>query len=173
MTQTFIDTIIVVTFTGLVIITTGVWEQGSDFAATMTGDAFSHGLPGNWGHYVVTIGLVLFAYSTILGWAYYGERCMERLFGRRAVMPYRVVFSIVVYIGCTVPLAVVWNFADVMNGLMAIPNLIGLLVLSGLIYRETKYYLDNDPQLRAGKAQIDAFMAGHPGGIDTYESTGR
>lgn len=173
MSQTFIDTIIVVTFTGLVIITTGVWEQGSEFAATMTGDAFSHGLPGQWGHYIVTIGLVLFAYSTILGWAYYGERCLERLFGRVAVMPYRVVFSIVVYIGCTVPLAVVWNFADVMNGLMAIPNLIGLLVLSGLIYRETKHYLDHDPQLRAGKAQIDAFMEGRPGGIDTYESTGR
>ena len=72
-------------------------------------------------------------------------------------MPYRVVFSIVVYIGCTVPLAVVWNFADVMNGLMAIPNLIGLLVLSGLIVRETRHYLDNDPGLTATASQVKEF----------------
>lgn len=172
MTQTFIDTIIVVTFTGLVLICTGVWEQGADFAATMTGDAFSQGLPGEWGHVVVTVGLVLFAYSTILGWAYYGERCMERLFGRPAVMPYRVVFSVVVFVGATVPLAVVWNFADVMNGLMALPNLLGLLLLSGLIVRETKHYLDHDPQLRADRRQVDDFMEGHPGAIDSYERTG-
>ena len=168
MTQTFIDTIIVVSFTGLVIVTTGVWDRGEEFAATMTGDAFTYGLPGQWGHLVVTVGLILFAYSTILGWAYYGERCMERLFGRGAVMPYRVVFSVVVFIGSTVPLAIVWSFADVMNGLMALPNLLGLLILSGLIVRETKHYLRNDPQLRAGKAQIDGFMEGHPGGIDSY-----
>jgi alanine or glycine:cation symporter, AGCS family len=172
MTQTFIDTIIVVTCTGLVLITTGVWEQGADFAATMTGDAFSQGLPGQWGHYVVTIGLVMFAYSTILGWAYYGERCMERLFGRPAVMPYRVVFSLVVFVGCTVPLAVVWNFADVMNGLMALPNLLGLLLLSGLVVRETRHYLDHDPKLRADRRQVDAFMEGRPGAIDSYERTG-
>ncbi|MCJ8505315.1 sodium:alanine symporter family protein [Kocuria flava] len=173
MTQTFIDTLVVVSFTGLVLITTGVWERGADFAATMTGDAFSSGLPGQWGHYIVTVGLVMFAYSTILGWAYYGERCMERLFGRPAVMPYRVVFSLVVFVGCTVPLAVVWNFADVMNGLMAIPNLIGLLLLSGLIARETKHYLDNDPKLHADRKQVEAFMEGHPGAIDSYERTGR
>ncbi|WP_298591613.1 sodium:alanine symporter family protein [uncultured Kocuria sp.] len=172
MTQTFIDTIIVVSFTGLVLITTGVWEQGADFAATMTGDAFSQGLPGEWGHVVVTVGLVLFAYSTILGWAYYGERCMERLFGRPAVMPYRVVFSLVVFVGATVPLAVVWNFADVMNGLMALPNLLGLLILSGLIVRETKHYLDHDPKLRADRRQVEGFMEGHPGAIDSYEHTG-
>ncbi|MEX5297923.1 sodium:alanine symporter family protein [Kocuria sp. CPCC 205292] len=172
MTQTFIDTIIVVSFTGLVLITTGVWEQGADFAATMTGDAFSQGLPGEWGHVVVTVGLVLFAYSTILGWAYYGERCMERLFGRPAVMPYRVVFSLVVFVGATVPLAVVWNFADVMNGLMALPNLLGLLILSGLIVRETKHYLDHDPTLRADRRTIEGFMEGRPGAIDSYERTG-
>ncbi|MDR2998348.1 MAG: sodium:alanine symporter family protein [Microbacterium sp.] len=165
MTQTFIDTIIVVTCTGLVIITTGVWkmtdpETGEQIsAALMTGEAFSHGLPGEWGHYIVTIGLVMFAGSTILGWSYYGERCIERLMGRRAVMPFRVIFSLVVFIGCTVQLGVVWAFSDVMNGLMAIPNLIGLLILSGLIARETKKYLDNDPKLLATKEQIDVFMA--------------
>ncbi|MGW9626579.1 alanine/glycine:cation symporter family protein [Microbacterium sp. NPDC055521] len=166
MTQTFIDTIIVVTCTGLVIITTGVWNMtdpatGKQFdPAVMTGEAFSHGLPGEWGHYIVTIGLVLFAGSTILGWSYYGERSIERLIGRRAVMPFRVVFSLVVFIGCTVQLGVVWAFSDVMNGLMALPNLIGLLLLSGLVARETKKYLDNDPKLTATPEEVNAFMAG-------------
>ncbi|MGX1791905.1 alanine/glycine:cation symporter family protein [Microbacterium sp. NPDC055312] len=166
MTQTFIDTIIVVTCTGLVIITTGVWNMtdpatGKQFdPAVMTGEAFSHGLPGEWGHYIVTIGLVLFAGSTILGWSYYGERSIERLIGRRAVMPFRVIFSLVVFIGCTVQLGVVWAFSDVMNGLMALPNLIGLLLLSGLVARETKKYLDNDPKLTATPEEVNAFMAG-------------
>ncbi|MCY1158509.1 MAG: sodium:alanine symporter family protein, partial [Citricoccus sp.] len=166
MTQTFIDTIVVVTFTGLVIITTGAWELGGDAAATMTGEAFSTGLPGQWGHWIVTIGLVMFAFSTILGWSYYGERNVERLFGQRLVMPYRVVFSLVVFIGCTVPLAVVWNFSDIMNGLMALPNLIGLLVLSGLVARETRHYLKHDPKLVASAAEIEDFMVDRPGWAD-------
>ncbi|WP_230976573.1 alanine/glycine:cation symporter family protein [Georgenia wutianyii] len=157
MTQTFIDTIIVVSCTGLVIITTGAWDLGEDNAATMTGTAFASGLPGGWGHYVVTIALVMFASSTILGWAYYGERCVERLVGRGGVMPYRIIFSVVVYLGCTVSLDAVWNFSDVMNGLMAIPNLIGLLLLSGLVARETKRYLDNDPRLTATTEEVRAF----------------
>ncbi|QMU98290.1 sodium:alanine symporter family protein [Microbacterium esteraromaticum] len=165
MTQTFIDTIIVVTCTGLVIITTGVWNMkdgnGDQIsAALMTGEAFSHGLPGEWGHYIVTIGLVLFAGSTILGWSYYGERSIERLIGRKAVMPFRILFSLVVFIGCTVQLGVVWAFSDVMNGLMALPNLIGLLLLSGLVARETKKYLDHDPKLTATPEEVNAFMAG-------------
>jgi AGCS family alanine or glycine:cation symporter len=169
MTQTFIDTIIVVSCTGLVIVTTGVWGQidpatGAQISASiMTGEAFTHGLPGEWGHWIVTIGLVLFAYSTILGWAYYGERNVERLFGLRLVMPFRILFSLVVYIGCTVPLGVVWNFSDMMNGLMAIPNLIGLLIMSGLIARETKLYLKHDPKLTASRDEIDAFLKGDRG----------
>lgn len=166
MTQTFIDTIIVVTCTGLVIITTGVWEQGESAAATMTGEAFTHGLPGDWGHWIVSIGLVMFAFSTILGWAYYGERNVERLFGRGGVMPYRVIFSLIVFVGCTVPLAVVWNFSDVMNGLMALPNLIGLLILSGLIARETRHYLQHDPKLTATETEIEEFMRGREGWDD-------
>jgi AGCS family alanine or glycine:cation symporter len=169
MTQTFIDTIIVVSCTGLVIITTGVWtatdpQTGQQIsAAIMTGEAFSHGLPGEWGHWIVTIGLTLFAYSTILGWAYYGERNVERLVGRGGVMPFRVLFSLIVFIGCTVQLGVVWNFSDVMNGLMAIPNLIGLLILSGLVVRETRLYLKHDPKLEANREQIETFMKGDPG----------
>ena len=172
MTQTFIDTIIVVSCTGLVIITTGVWNQtdpatGQQIsAAIMTGEAFTHGLPGQWGHWIVTVGLVLFAYSTILGWAYYGERNVERLVGRGGVMPFRVLFSAVVFFGCTMQLGVVWNFSDVMNGLMAIPNLIGLLILSGLIARETRHYLRHDPKLEASRAEIEAFMRGQPGWED-------
>ncbi len=169
MTQTFIDTLIVVTFTGLVIVTTGSWsvidpETGEQIsAALMTGEAFTHGLPGEWGHWVVTVGLVLFAYSTILGWSYYGERNMERLFGRRTVMPYRIVFSLVVFAGATLQLELIWTFSDIMNGLMALPNLVGLLVLSGLVARETRWYLKHDPKLEADKAQVEEFMAGRPG----------
>lgn len=167
MTQTFIDTIIVVSMTGLVIITTGVYTETDDGgaqidASIMTGQAFTHGLPGEWGHWIVTVALAMFALSTILGWSYYGERAIERLFGRRSVMPFRVVFTLVVFVGCTTELEVVWLFSDVMNGLMALPNLIGLLVLSGLIARETRAYLKHDPKLTASQAEIEKFMAGDP-----------
>src|SRR5699024_4590606 len=100
--------------------------------AAMTAEAFDRGL-GEWGHYIVTVSVVFFAFSTVLGWAYYGERCIERLIGIRAVTPYRIVFSIVVFIGATTELSVVWTFSDVMNGLMALPNLIGLVICAGLI----------------------------------------
>lgn len=168
MTQTFIDTIIVVTMTGLVVITTGAYtfvdESGEQISASlMTGQAFTHGLPGQWGHWIVTISLAMFAFSTILGWSYYGERNIEKLFGRRAVLPFRVVFSLVVYVGCTTQLDLVWSFSDVMNGLMAIPNLIGILILSGLIARETRAYLRHDPKLLASTSDVERFMADDPG----------
>ncbi|QUL78881.1 MULTISPECIES: sodium:alanine symporter family protein [unclassified Brevibacterium] len=169
MTQTFIDTIIVVSFTGLTIIATGTWNEvdpatGEQIsAALMTGEAFSHGLPGEWGHWVVTIGIVLFAFSTLLGWSYYGDRNVERLVGRRGVLPFRIIFSLVVFIGCTTELEPIWNFSDVMNGLMALPNLLGILILSGLIARETKHYLKHDPHLRADKDTIESFMIDQPG----------
>lgn len=161
MTQTFIDTIIVVSFTGLIVISSGVWSGGKDAASLMTSQAFRDALPGDWGHLIVSIALVFFAFSTILGWSYYGERTTERLFGIPGVFTYRVIFTIIVFIGCVSEITVVWLFADIMNGLMAVPNLIGLLILSGLIARETKHYLDHDPKLRATSAEIDAFMAGH------------
>ncbi len=168
MTQTFIDTIIVVTMTGLVLVITGQWAGGKASASILTSKAFDAGLGVSWGHYIVTIALVMFAYSTILGWCYYGERNIEKLFGRRFVMPYRVVFSLIVYVGCVTSLDVVWTFSDLANGLMAAPNLIGLLIMSGLIARETKYYLDHDPHLRANKDQVDDFMVGRPGAIDAH-----
>jgi len=140
MTQTFIDTIIVCTMTGLVLILTGAWDSGKT-GAELTTFAFQLGFPG--GAYVVTIGLVLFAYSTILGWSYYGEKSIEYLFGEKAVMPYRIVFVIFVGVGAVAKLDLVWSLSDTFNGLMAIPNLIGLLALSPIIVKETKSYFES------------------------------
>ncbi|MDO5534706.1 MAG: sodium:alanine symporter family protein [Propionibacteriaceae bacterium] len=147
MTQTFIDTMIVVSITGLVIVTTGVWKEG-ETGSVLTAQGFSTGLPGTWGGVIVAIGLIFFAYSTVLGWAYYGERNVERLFGTKLVIPYRVLFSIIVFFGATMNLSTVWTFSDIANGLMALPNLVGLLICSGLIARETRAYLQADPTLQ-------------------------
>lgn len=168
MTQTFIDTIIVVTITGLVIVTTGAYtfvDDGGEqiSAALMTGAGFAEGLPGQWGYWIVTLSLALFAFSTLLGWCYYGERNIEKIFGVKAVMPYRVVFSLIVFVGATTELEVVWSFSDVMNGLMALPNLIGLVILSGLIVRETNTYLTFDPKLTATREEIHEMLADDPG----------
>lgn len=157
MTQTFIDTIIVVSITGLVIITTGAWDLGGDRAGTMTAEAFSTGLPGDWGGIIVSLSVVFFAFSTILGWSYYGERSLESLVGRWGTIPYRMIFTVVVFIGATMELEVVWTFSDLANGLMALPNLLGLLVLSGLVARETREYLKFDPKLTASEAEVVAF----------------
>ncbi len=139
MTQTFIDTIVVCTFTGLVILITGTWNSGKD-AAELTEFAFSTGLPGTWGGLVVSVSLIFFAYSTILGWSYYGEKSIEYLAGERALKPYRIVWVVVVFIGAVVHIDFVWIFSDIMNGLMAFPNLIALLGLSFVVRSETKKY---------------------------------
>lgn len=140
MTGTFIDSIIVCTMTGLALIVTGVWSEGKDLAGVMTQHAFSRGLPGQWGGIVVGIGVITFAYSTIVGWAYYGERCTEYLLGIRSVLPYRLLWVAAVVAGATGGLHLVWDIADVLNGLMAVPNLIALLALSGVIVAETRSY---------------------------------
>ncbi len=141
MTQTFIDTLIVCTMTGLVLILTGAWSNGQN-GAELTTTAFAVGMP--MGNYIVTLGLVLFAYSTILGWCYYGEKSIEYLFGVRSVMPYRIVFVLFVGVGAVAKLSIVWNISDALNGLMAIPNLIGLIMLTPVIVAETKKYF-NEP----------------------------
>jgi alanine or glycine:cation symporter, AGCS family len=146
MTQTFLDTLVVVSFTGLAIITSGAWTSG-ETGAVLTRLAFEQGLPGEWGGIIVTLGVAFFAFSTLLGWAYYGERNMDRLFGRAAVTPYRLAFVAAIFVGAITELEVVWTFADIMNGLMALPNLIGLLLLSGLIVRETRAFFA-DPNWR-------------------------
>lgn len=159
MTQTFIDTIIVVSFTGLVIITTGAWELGGEDAGSLTAEAFSRGLPGHWGGTIVTMSIVFFAFSTMLGWSYYGERAFESLVGRRGTVFYRGLFTCIVFVGAVTQLETVWAVASALNGLMALPNLIGLIVLSGLIARETKAYLSFDPQLRATAEEVDKWQA--------------
>ncbi len=141
MTQTFIDTLVVCTFTGIVILSTGAWESGMD-GASLTQQAFSNGLPGEWGHRIVAICLSFFAFSTILGWSYYGERSVEYLAGAKAIVPYRLLFVVVTAIAAVVQLDVVWLISDVLNGLMALPNLIGLLLLSGIVLRETRSYFN-------------------------------
>ncbi len=139
MTQTFIDTLVVCTMTGLVLILTGVWSSGAT-GAELTTIAFAAGMPG--GAHVVTIGLVLFAYSTILGWSYYGEKSIEYLLGVKAVMPYRLLFICFVGVGAVAKLSLVWNISDTLNGLMAIPNLVGLLLLTPVVVSETKQYFE-------------------------------
>ncbi len=140
MTQTFIDTIIVCTMTGLVLIISGLWSNGAT-GAELTTIAFAASMTG--GAHIVTIGIILFAYSTILGWCYYGEKSIEYLFGVKAVLPYRIVFVLFVGLGAVAKLSLVWNISDTLNGLMAIPNLIGLLFLTPVIVSETKKYFDN------------------------------
>ena len=141
MTQTFIDTLVVCTLTGIVILATGAWETGLD-GATLAQQAFSGGLSGEWGSRVVALCLTFFAFSTILGWSYYGERNLQYLVGSRAIVPYRLLFVVVTAVAAVVELDVVWLISDVMNGLMALPNLIGLLLLSGLVFRETRSYFN-------------------------------
>jgi AGCS family alanine or glycine:cation symporter len=141
MTQTFIDTIVVCTFTGLVIISSGAWISG-ETGASLSTLAFEKGVPFQLGAEVVSLSLAFFAYSTLLGWSYYGEKSIEYIFKERAVKPYRVIFTLIVLVGAVVELDLVWTFADIMNGLMAFPNLIGLLGLSKVVVEETKKYLD-------------------------------
>jgi AGCS family alanine or glycine:cation symporter len=138
MTGTFLDTIIVCSITGLVLAVTNVWPSGQT-GASLTTLAFETGLPGV-GGLVVTIGIVLFAYSTVLGWAYYGEKCAEYLFGSRILLPYRLLRTVAVFVGAVAKMPLVWDLADVLNGLMAAPNLIGLLALSGVIVKETESF---------------------------------
>jgi len=146
MTQTFIDTIIICTMTGLVLILTGKWNTGLT-GAELTSVAFQSGLPGEWGNLIVTVGLVLFAYSTILGWSYYGEKSIEYILGERAIRPYRLLFVIFVGVGAIVKLELVWTIADIFNGLMAFPNLVGLLGLTPVIVKITKDYFSRDDNL--------------------------
>ena len=161
MTQTFIDTMIVVSITGLVIVTSGVWDRGPDQAAVMTAAGFSEVLPGQWGGTIVSVSLVFFAFSTIIGWSYYGERSAASLVGGWITVPYRILFTIVAFFGAITELELVWTFSDIANGLMALPNLIGLLILSGLVARETKEYLKFDPHLNKPSTEVMSFTSAH------------
>ena len=144
MTQTFIDTIVVCSMTGFVIIATGLWSGADQLTgAELTSVAFETGLGSSFGDVIVSISLILVAYSTILGCSLYGEKSIEYLAGKKFFLPYRILFTIFVFVGSVVQLELVWKFSDVMNGLMAVPNLIGLLGLSSIIVYETRDYFDN------------------------------
>lgn len=132
--EVFVDTILVCTTTGLVILVTGVWSGGTT-GAELAGQAFSTGLPGTWGNIVVTTSLVLFAFSTVIGWSYYGETAIVYLFGTAAALPYKVAWLVFIYLGAVGSLHLVWDVADTLNGLMAIPNLIAVLGSIGLLRR--------------------------------------
>ncbi|MFL1465074.1 alanine/glycine:cation symporter family protein [Marinobacter sp. HN1S83] len=140
MLGTLIDTLIVCSITGLVIITSGAWDSGESGAA-LTSTAFGLALPGV-GNYLVAISLALFAFSTILGWSFYGEKCVEYLFGTRAIKPFRVLWVLAVPLGAVLNLDFVWLVADTLNALMALPNLIAIVALSPVVFRLTRDYFD-------------------------------
>ena len=140
MSSVFITTGIVCTLTGLAIATTGVLGNVDSAGMMLDGSAlalaaFDSVFP--YGGLMVTLAIIPFAYSTILGWAYYGEKSMEYLFGVKAILPYRILFIVFIFIGAVLNLQIVWGFSNIMNGLMAFPNLIGLLFLSGIVSKET------------------------------------
>ncbi|WP_105206495.1 alanine/glycine:cation symporter family protein [Streptococcus suis] len=139
MTGTFIDTLIICTLTGLTILVTGQWSVAGLEGAPLTQAAFAS-VFGQPGALALTISLALFAYTTILGWSYYGERCIEFLFGTKSILPYRLVFVAMVALGGFLKLDLIWTIADIVNGLMALPNLIALLALSPIIIKETRQY---------------------------------
>lgn len=139
--EVFADTIVLCTITALVIVMTGAVDTGLDGAA-LTTSAFNEGIA--YGGYIVTFGLVFFAFSTLLGWSYYGERCMEFLFGPKSIVFYRMLFIPLIVVGSIGGLRAVWALADTLNGLMALPNLIGLLILSPVIVRQTKEFFGKD-----------------------------
>lgn len=138
MTQTFIDTLVVCTMTAVIILISPFWQEGVS-AGQLTMLSFGHHL-GGVGVFAVSVATVLFAYSTILGWSYYGEKAFEFLFGENFVKLYRVLFVAGVMVGAMMQLEFVWNFSDMMNGLMAVPNLIALLILSNVVASETGRY---------------------------------
>ena len=151
MTGTFIDTLVVCTMTGLTIVITGSWNIGLE-GVSVTMNAFSDGLPGvlgTAGPVILLICLIFFAFTTILGWNFYGERCLEYLVGRnkKAILTYRVLYILAVFIGPYMTIQAVWDIADIFNGLMAIPNLIAIILLSGEVVRLSKSFFKRFPKL--------------------------
>ena len=144
MTGALMSTVIVCSITGFVLAVTGVLGQTTESGkvlsgATMAIEAFNTTLPG--GNYIVAIGLILFAFSTVIAWAYYGEKCFEYLFGEKSIVIYRILYTLIVIPGAALKMEMAWNLADIMNGLMVIPNLIALIALSGVILAETQSFL--------------------------------
>ncbi len=143
MLGTFLDTIVVCTITALVIMVTGAWQSGEN-GATLSAHAFSQGL-GVTGQYIVSIGVALFAFTTIIGWSFYSEKCAQFLFGEKSNLPFRLIWVVVIPLGTWpgIDLGSLWLVADTLNALMAIPNLIALLLLSPVVFKLTKTYFAN------------------------------
>jgi AGCS family alanine or glycine:cation symporter len=137
--EVFVDTLLICTTTGLVILVTDSWTSGATGAA-LSVNAFTTGLPGGWGGIVVTGGLILFAFSTVIGWSYYGETGVVYLFGAKAALPYRIAWLVFIYLGAVGSLHLIWDVADTLNGLMAIPNLIAVLFSIPLLLRLQKKF---------------------------------
>lgn len=150
MLGTFIDTLIVCSFTALAILTTGAWTSGKTGAA-LTSEAFNIALPGL-GGYLIAVALAVFAFTTILGWSYYCERSLQYLFGVKIITPFRVCWSLAALVGATLKLGFVWLLADTLNALMAIPNLIALALLSPVVFKITKEFFDTK-----GKSENNPF----------------
>ena len=150
MLGTFIDTLIVCTFTALAILSTGVWTSGATGAA-LTSAAFEAALPG-FGGVIIAVSLAIFAFTTIIGWSYYSERSLQYLFGTSIIMPFRAVWSLAAIIGATVKLGFIWLLADTLNAMMAIPNLVALVVLSPIVFAVTKEFFDT-----RGKSEDNPF----------------
>jgi AGCS family alanine or glycine:cation symporter len=141
----FIDTIMICTMTALVIVLTGAFTSG-ETGADLTAKAFNTGLPG-WGGYIVAIGIIFFAFSTAVSWSYYGDRCIDYLFGEKMVTPYRVLYCILLPVGACVKLSTVWTISDIFNALMAWPNLVGLVCLSPVVIKLTKAYFSDESKV--------------------------
>ncbi|WP_446469306.1 alanine/glycine:cation symporter family protein [Xenorhabdus stockiae] len=159
MLGTFIDTIVVCSITGLTIVITGGWLTG-ETGATLTASSFSAVIPG--GHYLVALALAIFAFTTILGWSFYGEKCIQYLFGTKAITPFRIVWIIALPIGATQSLSLVWLLADTLNAMMAIPNLIAIALLSPVVYRLTKDHIHDvnadSLEIKANSIEIKTAM---------------
>ena len=138
--EVFVDTILVCASTGLVVLVTGEWSNGLTGAA-LAAKAFETGLPGVWGDIVVTTGILTFAFSTLLGWSFYGETAIAYLLGTKVILPYRLLWLVAAYVGATGSLHVVWDVADTLNGLMALPNLVALLLLSPVVARSLRDFV--------------------------------
>jgi alanine or glycine:cation symporter, AGCS family len=141
--EVFVDTMVVCLMTGLAVLVTGAWQSGETGAA-LAGRAFSIGLPGEAGHLIVSVSIILFAFSTLVGWSFYGETGAAFLFGTKAVLPYRVLWIGFVFLGSIGQLHLIWNIADTLNGLMAIPNLIGVLGSMALLRRLMREFFKPD-----------------------------
>ena len=149
MLGTFIDTLIICTMTGLVLVVTGVWD-GELYGAAMTSAAFSSQLP--FGDIILTLCIILFGFTTMLGWSYYGERCAEFLLGPKVIVPFRVLWVVGIFLGTQMSLELVWKMSDVLNGMMAIPNLIALVFLAPVVFRLSKEYFAEEEQAESDAA---------------------